>query len=269
MQRRTALHAPFRGPNRPATVLHDYTTNFVGRLRSRDPQAWFELWETFGPILRNQLSKWGQGRLSLETVQDLSQETMTALASAIDRHDPSKGARFSTWLLAIAKYTLGDEIDRRMAQKRGAGQKPISLDASFDREGRVLEPDERYEEAVFDAKVEAALRHVERETDFVDFSVFRSRVLEGSPGRVVAEKIGVSEATVSRKLAGVRKALRAALEDIVAKYSFTPEEWAEPARNGLDLSPNKPDDALFDDALAEVYHRLLARRRAEEAEISG
>ena len=74
---------------------------------------------------------------------------------------------------------------------------------------------------------------------------------------------------MSRKLAGVRKTLRAALEEVITKYSFTPEEQSEAARNGLELSPNKADDALFDDALAEVYHRLQTRRRAEEAEISG
>ncbi len=105
--------------------MHDLTTRFVGRLRARDPQAWFELWETFGPILRAQLARWGRGRIGPETVADLSQETLTALSSAIDRHDPSKGARFSTWLLAIAKYTLSDEMDKRFAQKRGSGIKPL------------------------------------------------------------------------------------------------------------------------------------------------
>ena len=109
-------------------MLNDVSTGFVGRLRARDPQAWFELWETFGPILRAQLRKWGRGRIGAETVQDLSQETLTALSQAIDTHDPSRGARFSTWLLAIARYTLGDEIDRRMALKRGSGVKPASLD---------------------------------------------------------------------------------------------------------------------------------------------
>ena len=41
------------------------------RLRARDPQAWFELWETFGPVLRSQLHRWGRGRIGQETVQDL------------------------------------------------------------------------------------------------------------------------------------------------------------------------------------------------------
>lgn len=249
-------------------MLNDYSTSFVGRLRSRDPAAWFELWETFGPILRNQLMKWGQGRLSLETVQDLSQETMAALAGAIDRHDPSKGARFSTWLLAIAKYTLGDEIDRRMAQKRGAGQKPVALDPSWDQVGAEPSPDSDYEQAVFDAKVEAALRQVERATDFVDFSVYRARVLDGRAGREVAQDLGVSEATVSRKLASVRERVQAALGEIVSKYSFTAEEMEEARRNGLDPVPNKGGESLFDDAIGEIYHRLMDRRREQEAGLS-
>src|SRR5262245_65455817 len=100
-------------------MLNTLTTGFVNRLRANDQAAWFELWETFGPVLRAQLTKWGAGRIGPETVRDLSQETMAALSDSIERYDPGKGARFSTWLLAIAKHVLGDEIDRRSAQKRG------------------------------------------------------------------------------------------------------------------------------------------------------
>ena len=35
---------------------NDLTTSFVNRLRAREPAAWFELWENFGPILRAQLA---------------------------------------------------------------------------------------------------------------------------------------------------------------------------------------------------------------------
>jgi len=177
-------------------MLSDLTTGFIGRLRARDPQAWFELWETFGPILRSQLAKWGGGRIGAETVQDLSQETLAALADAIDRHDPDRGARFSTWLLAIAKHSLYGEIDRRMAQKRGAGRPAAELDEEL--HGATAAPDAPYETAVFHAKVEAALRLVERESEFVEFSVYRMRVLDGRTGREVAEALGISEPTVSR-----------------------------------------------------------------------
>jgi len=109
-------------------VLSDPTTAFVRRLRAREPAAWFELWENFGPVLRGQLAKWGRGSIGPETVADLSQETLTALSDAIDRHDPDRGARFSTWLLAIAHHSFCGEMDRRMAQKRGSGRRARSLD---------------------------------------------------------------------------------------------------------------------------------------------
>ena len=96
-------------------MLNSLTTGFVNRLRARDAAAWFELWEVFGPVIEAQLTKWGKGRIGKETVRDLSQETLAALSDSIDRYDPAKGARFSTWLLAIAMHTLGDEIVRRMA----------------------------------------------------------------------------------------------------------------------------------------------------------
>ena len=49
--------------------MNTLTTSFVARLRKRDEAAWFELWEVFGPVLRAQLSKWGQGRIGVETVR--------------------------------------------------------------------------------------------------------------------------------------------------------------------------------------------------------
>lgn len=246
-------------------MLDDVTTSFVARLRSRDSAAWFELWETFGPVLRAQLSRWGRGRIGVETVQDLSQETLVALAGAIDRHDPNRGARFSTWLLAIARYTLGDEIDRRHAAKRGGGVRPASLEEDLVGAGTQPSPDESYELAVFDAKVEAALRSLERESDFLDFTIFRSRVLEGVPGKEVAASLGISEPTVSRRLGQVRERLRARLGEVFARFSFTEDEIAELERNGLAGSPNKGADAAFDEALGEIYHRLAERSARERA----
>ncbi len=236
-------------------MLNNLTTGFVDRLRARDAAAWYELWETFGPVLRSQLTTWGKGRVGSETVRDLSQETLAALSDSIDRYDPSRGARFSTWLLAIAKHVLGDEMDRRMAAKRGSGKKAGELDETWMTRAGGPTPDEEYEAAVFGAKVYAAIRLVERQSDFTDFSVYRMRVFDGRSGKEVAEALGTSEPTVSRRLAKVRDALRTRLREVVATYSFTDDELAEPERKGLGLAPNKDDDALFDEAMAEIYRR--------------
>ena len=262
-----------RPPQAPTTVphspLHDLTTSFIGRLRARDGAAWFELWEIFGPVLRAQLSRWGRGRIGFETVQDLSQDTMVALASAIDRHDPSRGARFSTWLLAIAKYTLGDEMDKRGALKRGGGVKPLPLDAlgGLEPGSKGASPDAAYELEVFDAKVEAALRRLERDAELLDFETFRMRVLEGRSGRKVADSLGTSEPTVSRRLARSRTRLQEILFEVFAQFSFTDEEWSELDRNGIGRIPNKTEDASFDEAVAEIYARITARRASETAHL--
>lgn len=228
--------------------MNALTTNFVNRLRARDEAAWFELWEVFGPVMRAQLSKWGRGQIGVETVRDLTQETLAALSDSIDRYDPSRGARFSTWLLSIAKHALGDEMDRRMALKRGAGKRPAELDERFMGQAATVQADEIYQANVFRAKVYAAIRKTEGEAEFVQFQVYRMRVLESISGKAVADQLGISEPTVSRHLQRVRELLRRRLSETVALYSFTPDEQQEPAAAGLG-----ENDEMFDEAIAEIY----------------
>lgn len=250
-------------------MFDQLTTGFIARLRANDQATWFELWETFGPVISSQLARWGRGRIGSQTVQDLSQETLAALSASIDRYDPSKGARFSTWLLAIAKHVLGDEMDRRGAQKRGGNKKTGSFDESWMVASATLGADEAYEAAVFRAKVEEAIRVVQKSSDFMDFEIFRLRVLESRSGKQVAEDLGMSEPTVSRRLAKVRGSLREELSRTVAKYSFTEEERRELARNRLATDPNKgptaAEDAAFDEAVSEIYHQQVELRRREQA----
>jgi len=244
-------------------VMNTLTTSFVRRLRDRDEAAWFELWETCGPVLRAQLTKWGRGRVGIETVRDLTQETLAALSDSIDRYDPNRGARFSTWLLTIAKHALGDEIDRRQALKRGGGRKPAELDERFMSQAATVEADDIYQRNVFHAKVYAAIRKAESEADFMQFQVYRMRVFDNMPGKDVAEQLGISEPTVSRHLQRVRELLRRRLVEIITLYSFTPEEASELTKAGLGS-----DDAMFDEALCEIYHQQSQLLLDDEAAMS-
>jgi len=147
-------------------------------------------------------------------------------------------------------------MDRRTAGKRGGGRRPQALEEGFQGASAEPAPDARYERQVFDAKVAAALRAVERDCGFQDFGIFRARVIEGHPGKRVAESLDISEATVSRRTAAVRERLRLRLAETFTKYSFSSDEQAELERNGLVPNPNKGGEAVFDAAVAEVVHRI-------------
>jgi RNA polymerase sigma factor (sigma-70 family) len=230
--------------------MNALTTRFVRRLRARDESAWFELWQDFGPAIRFQLHKWGRGRVGFETVQDLTQDTLAELSKCIDRYDPDRGARFSTWLLSIAKHTLGDEMDRRNAKKRGSGIKPLSLDERIDSKSAALQVDEIFEQRMFGAKVCAAIRRTETEVDFLHFQVWRMRVLDNKVGKEISTQLGISEPTVSRHVAKIRKHLRQTIMQVVIQYSFTSEEEGEPLTAGMGGS-----DSDFDAAVCEAYHQ--------------
>jgi RNA polymerase sigma factor (sigma-70 family) len=211
--------------------MHPVDTAFLRRLRARDERAWFELWEAFGPVVRGTLYRWGNGRLGEETLRDLTQDTLAALTDSIERYDPQRGVRFSTWLLAIAKHVLGDEMDRRYAQKRGSGRRGASLDETFMGQSREPQPDELYERRIMAAKVHSAVRAAQKRSEFVHFEAYRMRVLESRSGRDIGVQLGISE-------------LRAAIE----QFSFTDEERSEPDRAGL-----AAEDAAFDEALGEIW----------------
>ncbi|MBT4524042.1 MAG: sigma-70 family RNA polymerase sigma factor [Phycisphaerae bacterium] len=229
--------------------MNALTTTFVRRLRERDESAWFELWQDFGPAIRFQLQKWGRGRVGIETVQDLTQDTLAELSKCIDRYDPNRGARFSTWLLSIAKHILGDEMDRRNAKKRGSGVKPLSLDVRIDSKSAVLQVDEIFEQRIFGAKICSAIRRTETEVDFLHFQVWRMRVLDNKTGKEISTQLGISEPTVSRHVAKIREHIKETIMQVVMQYSFTPEEEREPSVAGMG-----GNDSEFDAAVSEAYH---------------
>lgn len=238
--------------------MHQVDTAFLRRLRARDERAWFELWEAFGPVVRGTLFRWGNGRLGEETLRDLTQDTLAALSDSIDRFDPKRGVRFSTWLLAIAKHVLGDEMDRRFAQKRGGGRRGTSYEDEWMAASDEPQPDEIYERRVMSAKVHSAIRAAQKRSEFVHFEAYRMRVLEGKGGRDIGVQLGISEPTVTRHCQRVREVLREELISAIEQFSFTDDERSEPGRAGL-----ASEDAAFDEALGEIWRAQEEILRAD------
>ncbi len=228
--------------------MRNVNTEFLNRLKSRDDEAWFELWEVFGPALERMVERFARRCFSPDTVRDVSQETLLRLSKEIHRFDPERGTRFSTWLFQIAHHVVCGEFTYRNAKKRGEGVRPGALDPANEPVGESVAPSEEYERSVFRAKVYRAMRLAEQQLEFLPFEVYQARILRGMKSKDIAPAMGISEPTVSRYLKKVRTTVREAIAEVVRSYSFTEEENQEVALARLDRA-----DDLFDDALADIY----------------
>lgn len=232
--------------------MQPLSTQLIRRLRAGDQGAWYRLWTVFGPAIQSTIRRFGRHQFSLETVRDMTQETLGEVARQIGKFDPSRGVRFSTWLLSIARHVVCNEFDRRMAAKRGRGVPAAALSGVPEPQDRqVASPPAEYEHAVFRAKVYHALQQVESKRSMAEFEAYRLRLTRGLTARQIAETLGVSEPTVSRYLKRVRKDLRTTIRQVVQEYSFTPAEEQELAACGLE----RADEQMFDEALAAIYQQ--------------
>lgn len=225
-------------------------TDLLGRLKKADASAWYEMWDVFGPSIERLIGSIASRYFGQETIKDVSQETLARVYQEIAKFDPNRGVKFSTWLYAIAKHVVYSELTSRNALKRGGGTRPMSLDDTIFEVHSELSPDDEFEMSVFRAKVYRALKEVERTADFTEFECYRMRLTDAVPGKEIADRMGVSEASVSRYLKRVRDQIRSAVKQAVMGYSWTDDERAQFDGSGL---TNADDDDAFDNALSDIY----------------
>jgi len=232
-------------------------TDLVKRLQANDSQAWYELWDTFGPTIERMVHSIARRVFTQETVADLRQETLLRLSSEIGRFDHSRGVKFTTWLYGIARHVVLNELTFRNAKKRNSGVKPASIEAM---EGFDPESDDvpvEFEASVFRAIVFKAVEIVQGRVDLMAFEAWQMKALDDKNGKDIASELGVSEPSISRYLRKVRDELRQEIARSVAAYTWTQSEEERVYASGLD----KSEDDAFDEALMELYLQAEEERK--------
>jgi len=155
-------------------------------------------------------------------------------ARMLEKHDfrladPERG-KFRSFLLAALKNFVANELDRASAQKRGGGQRVLSLDVDRGEELYVLEPvDTTTPETLFErawamtvidramAQLEAA---VGKTGEHSQFDLLK-RFLTGDESTVsykeASAQLGMSEGAVKVAVHRLRRRFREALKDEVAQ----------------------------------------------------
>lgn len=157
--------------------------------------------------------------------------------------DPAKG-RFRSFLLVCFKNFLADERIKQQALKRGAGRKPISLDAQEAEDRYVPEPaDEQTPEDVFERKwaltvIEQALLRLEqryagrgKQAHFEALKPFLTGDSRPVPHAEIARQLGLSEVAVRVAVHRFRKRFQDALREEIAHTVHDPRDIDDEIRH--------------------------------------
>jgi RNA polymerase sigma factor (sigma-70 family) len=186
--------------------------------------------------------------LSAEEAEDITQSFFVRL---IEKEGLSnlrrEGGRFRSFLLGALCNFLANEWDRQHAQKRGGGQKPLSLDVS-DEEGRyaALEaPDHETPESLFEKQWVLTLlkrvaerlgegqASVHRRALFADLKPHLQSDASGKPYAEIALKHGLSEGAIKVAVHRLRQEYRVLLREEVARTVSAKEEVEDELRHLL------------------------------------
>ena len=173
--------------------------SLLSRLKSWDDQeSWREFFETYWNLLYSVSLHAG---LTDAEAQDVVQETIIAVAQRMKefKAEPAKGS-FKGWLLHTTRWKIADRMRKRRAEQWAKPPERQPIPEETNRRTATVEsipdPASLVQESVWDEQWEqnlraAAIEHVKRQVDPLEYQIFDLCVLRGSSPKTVATKLGV------------------------------------------------------------------------------
>lgn len=106
---------------------------WMARCRAGEAAAWERFFDEFEGVVGRYVAQLIPDA-NLEDIEEVRQDTFLAAIRAVDSF--AGRSRVQTWLLRIAGNKARDFRDRRLAAKRGGGQRPIPLESLGAGDGR-------------------------------------------------------------------------------------------------------------------------------------
>lgn len=137
--------------------------------------------------------------------EDIAQEVFLKLFRAIERFDPERGVKFTTWAFTFVRNHCFDILKKRRLPTTSLTG--VADDADKQREvpdEAGIGPDRGLENSELGSQIEAALEGLGADQRMV----FILREYEGLDYGAIAEIMGVSEGTIKSRLHRAKEALR-------------------------------------------------------------
>lgn len=181
-------------------------------LRIRDPrdrQAWTEFCALYRPVICRMAMTRG---LQVADAEDLSQQVLLSISSAIDRYVPdASDARFRTWLKTIARNAIVNALTRRPVDSAHGGSGVIDLlHAQPDESGETQVLVREYRREIFRVAASMIRDDFQPET----WQAFWESTVNNQSVESVAKRMGRSVGSVYTARSRVIKRLREKVQEL-------------------------------------------------------
>lgn len=199
----TAIHSQF-----PTGTT---SSGLLGRLKAREPAAWRQLADLYGPLVYSWCRRHG---LRPEDAADVLQEVMAAVATAIDRFQiDRRGGRFRGWLWTITRSKVFDHFRRQAGREEATGGSD-ALRRLADLPEQLPQSADCDDRGAMAAVVQRAVQLVRTEFEQRTWDAFWAAVIQRQPTSRVAEQLGMSPNAVRLARSRVLSRLRSILGDL-------------------------------------------------------
>ncbi len=183
------------------------------RARLKQPAAWEELVELYGPLVAHWCTRCG---LDSHASADCVQEVFAAVARSFGRFEAFKSSgAFRSWLWTIASNKIKDAVRAAKLQPPAMGGSS-ALQRLTELPDTTAVPDEDPSDAIeLNRLIARGLEQVRNEFETRTWEIFHRSVVDQLPTDLVAKEFSVSAATVRQTRSRVLRRLRLQLGDIV------------------------------------------------------
>ncbi len=185
--------------------------SLMDRVRVREPRAWEELVDLYGPLVY----QWCLKNLRDEhSAADVTQEVFAAVATSLPQFSLQGSAHpFRRWLWTVTRNKLVDQVRRIGREPIGAGGSSANESLKQIAGCDSLLDDEPTTDAEVRELLARAIRQVESEFEQRTWQAFWRSTVDAIATNVVASELGIQPATVRQARSRVLRRLRAQLAE--------------------------------------------------------
>ena len=186
-------------------------STLLARAGRRDPEAWSELVDLYGPLIAHWCQRCG---FDSHAVADCTQDVFSSVARSIAEFECQQGKSFRGWLWTITSNKVKDRLrsEARFVQADGGSTALRNLGEIADT--NVVPEEEPTEEGQIGELVARGLKQIRKEFAEKTWRMFERAVIDDIATAQVADEFGVSPATVRQSRSRILRRLRQQLGDL-------------------------------------------------------